>query len=212
MNQVLANIEAQESELANQLESLKREREQAKQRAIDELKDQVVLHYQQAEAFRIQAEKSNSDSEKQRLYIYAQEQEDLAVTIRKQLGENIEQQPTKKLTPSIDVAVARKVNGFAIRGLVSFLLYLIIDFIAGQIDVGFGSFALTMISQFLWFFASTFAVYFLSFSAISGIMQSYLPDLVKDWKRASVNTRLLVAVILIVGLLIALVNNLPHGK
>ena len=203
----LAEIDAQRQELETfKIQAAERERQQRL--------DELAALDEQATAYRTEAAKATDDAEKKRLYQYADESELAAVELRKELGlaepddaERVRLEQSKRRESTL----TRPILALLKRAFLAYVAFMLGDYFAGILEVGFISFALKSIAQLAYLGGSVCFAFWLTGGVLRPLFYRYATDtLVNDWMQAGPVIRLLVLSLLTVATLLLIGFALPN--
>ncbi len=204
-----------ERDLQQQLKQIEADKVQAAEQERQDKQGRLKAHEDRAASYRRQATKALDETEKRNLYSYAEEQDELATQLRIELGIVSEQQVIDQLEQQkyeLKQKTARKINRLFIKSVIAFALYLLADYVSGQMDVGFISFVLRSAGYVAYGVAATFGgcwlIGSLFYESISDYVVNVLP--VEFWG-ISPTARLTILTALFSAILFFLANSL-HAR
>lgn len=212
MNLPTTDFEAIEAELKNQLEALNQQRQLAELKRIDSLHDQLAESEEKANAYRSQAEKANSESDKVTLYRYADAEEQQAAEIRRELNLSGPTEPDSRAEQEkIHRAIQERLTDLFRFGAGYVVLFLIADYSSTQLEPGIFSYALHYVGQLAYFLGVGFVGVGLAAGMVWPFLKNNLTRLVSDWQQAGAVGRLALLAALIIGIIHFLTVLVPHG-
>lgn len=193
-----------------QLEAVKQQAaEQQRAEQLDKLREFDEL----AESYRNQAARA-VEADKPMLYRLADESQDQAYELRKELGLLPANAPTPDDRERQDKqSTIRRINGLVVKAAISLTAYLFADYTAGHMDEGFISFVLKYVAQILFNASALFGGLWLCCIAAQSLMFGYTISRLKtDFLSLSPAVRVGLLVALLAAFLHYLTAVVPHAN
>ncbi|GAB3282445.1 hypothetical protein GCM10027347_58760 [Larkinella harenae] len=211
----LNEISIKQQQLEEQLKQLENDKNKAAQAEREEKLGLITAYQNEAQGYRNQAVKAESDTDKQRLYGFAERADRNANELRVELGLISEEQfqaTTEELQQEEKNKVRRKINGLLIKAAISFLAYLISDYSSSQLELGFICYALNSIAQICYCIAVVYGGCWLVGTLLFGFVSTYaFTDITGDFRNLSSVQKLFFLAALLAAILHFLASIIPDG-
>ncbi|CCH52351.1 hypothetical protein BN8_01347 [Fibrisoma limi BUZ 3] len=207
-------LQADEQSLKAQLLKIEADKVEAAERQRAEQIDAIAQYEDQATAYRNQAAKAASEDDKKRLYQYAEDADEQALQLRKELGLLPDGLPTEaERVQAKKLKTLRSINGLLLKAMFAFVAYLFADFTSGKLEMGFISFALKSTAQIFYCITAALGSVWLVCISLYAFVSGYcVNDLKTDFQSLSPTARLSVLAALLAAILHFLTAVVPHAN
>lgn len=207
----LQDLTNQESQLKAQLAQLENDKIQAAENAKQEKLGLITIYEAEANGYRNQAAKATSDSDKRKLYGFADNADELANELRAELG-LVQLANVENKEQSAKYKTLRKVNSLLIKAVFSLIAFFIADFTSARLEMGFISFALKSLAQIAYSLSAVFGGCWVGCITLFSFVGNYgYNDLKHDFRDTSPTVRLCVLAFLLASVLYFLANSFQNA-
>jgi hypothetical protein len=209
----VAELETRATKLQAELLKVEADKKAAAEQLRAEQIDQIAQFDELAESYRNQAAKA-IEGDKALLYRYADDSEEQAYQLRKELGLLPDSYPAPMEREKADLnRNIRRINSMLIKAVCTLVAFMLADFTAGQIESGFISFALKLAAQLLFSLSALWGGLWFACYVVHGLLFGYsVTKLKQDWDNTNPSVRLAIVVVLIAAILQSLIAYGPNAK
>ncbi|GAB3970854.1 hypothetical protein GCM10028806_19650 [Spirosoma terrae] len=211
----LDDLTSQEQDLQSQLEQLAFQKQQAIQAERDEKLGLITVLENEANGYRNQAAKADSDDDKQKLYRFAEVADKQANELKLELGivsETELQASNEQRIEAQHNQVKRSINSLFLKAFFTLVAFLFADYSSAQLEAGFLAYLLKSAGSICWAMSVALGGCWLACISLFGFVSEYsFSRLRDDFKSLSPSVRLAILAGLLAAFLHFLTAIVPHA-
>ncbi|QHV97573.1 hypothetical protein [Spirosoma endbachense] len=212
----LDDLNTQAAQLEAQLAQIETDKRQAAEQERAEKLGLITVYENEAQGYRNQAEKAQTDDDKQRLYRFAAQADNHANELRKELGLVSDEQLQASNEEQIEAQhhqVKRRINRLFLQSAFALAGFFLTDFTSARLEMGFMSFVLKSVGSICWTLSVALGGCWLACITVFGFVSAYgYSRLPTDFKSLTPGVRLAILAGLLAAFLHFLSSIVPHAN